>query len=106
MSFPIRLDCVFLRTLFTLPLLLAVFPAEMLLDSGEVPERSRRVVVDAGLLWANVHLLLDHIFVRSLPKLPWKIVTPPMKLQVLVPLETFVAYLADESVRRHKCGRR
>nr|GLL39250.1 hypothetical protein B296_00055650 [Ipomoea trifida] len=47
MSLQIRLDCIFLGALITLPLLLAVLPAEVLLDSGQIAESSRRVMVNA-----------------------------------------------------------
>lgn len=77
MGFPIRLDCVFLGAPVALPLLLAVFPAEMLLYSGEIAEGSRRMVVDARRLWADIHFLF-HLFARSLPEFPWKIMTSPV----------------------------
>ena len=99
-SFPIRLDSIFLRTLLTLPLFLSMFSAEMLLYSGEVSKSSRRVMVDAGLLGANINLLL-HLLVQSLLELPGKVVTPSVKLQILVSLETLVAYFADETVFCH-----
>lgn len=40
MSLPIRLDCVLLRALLAFPFLLAMFPAIVLLDPGEVTERT------------------------------------------------------------------
>jgi hypothetical protein len=73
------LNSVFLRTLLALPFLLAVFPAEVLLYSGEVTESSRVVVVDASFFRANIDLLSD-LFICPLPELPWKIVTPSVKL--------------------------
>ena len=66
MSFPIRHDSIFFGTFVAFPLLLSMFSAEMLLDSSLVPEGSTRVVVDTGLLRADVHFLLHLLLVRPL----------------------------------------
>lgn len=102
---PIGLHGVLLRATLALPLLLAVFSAEMLLYAGEIAERSLRIVVHARRLRTHVHSL-PHLIARSLPELPWQIVSTPVKLQVLVPLKSFVADLAHKSVRREKALRR
>jgi len=101
MSFPVRLHSVFLRAAFAFPRFLAVFSAEVLLDAGEVAQRPGRVVVDARWLGAHVHFL-PRFLAPSLPQLPRQVVTAPVKLQVLIALETFVTDLANETVRRHK----
>lgn len=105
-SFPIRLDCIFLGTFFTFPLLLTVLSTEVLFYTSEVSKSSRRIMVDATLLWTDVNFLLDNIFVWSLSKLPWKVVPSSVKLKILISLKTFVAYFTDESVCRHERLRR
>nr|GMD05825.1 protein FAR1-RELATED SEQUENCE 5-like [Ipomoea batatas] len=70
--FPIRLDSILLGALITLPFLLPMLSAKVFLDPSEVPESSRR--------------------------LPWQVVPSPVKLQVLVPLETLVADFAYEPI--------
>lgn len=99
-SFPIRLNCIFLGAFLAFPLLLTVLSAEVLFNSGEITQRSRRVMVDTRWFRADIHPL-PHLLARPLPQLPWQIVTSPVKLQILVPLKPFVANFAYESVRRH-----
>lgn len=101
MSFPIRLDRIFLGTFFALPFLLAMFSAEMFLDAGEVSQSSGRVMVNTSLLRTDIHFLLD-FFVGSLLQLPRKIVTSPVQLQILVSLKTLVAYFAYEPICSHQ----
>jgi hypothetical protein len=56
-----------------------VFPAEVLLYYSEVIESSRVVMMDTGFFKANIDLLSD-LFILPLLELPWKIVTPWVKL--------------------------
>lgn len=98
--FPVRLHGVFLRAPLAFKLLLPVFPAEMLLNSGEISERPRRIVVDAARLRADVYAL-PRLLARSLPEFPRQVVAAPVELQILVPLKPFVADLAHESVCSH-----
>ncbi|KAF5799289.1 hypothetical protein HanRHA438_Chr07g0312641 [Helianthus annuus] len=80
MSFPVRLNCILLGTFFTLPFLLTMLPAKMFLNSGEISECARRIVVDASFFGTNVDFLFYGLFVVPLLQLPWQIVTSPMKL--------------------------
>lgn len=100
MSFPIRLNGVFLRTLITLPLLFAVFPAVMFLDSSQITESAIRVVMNAARFRTYVHSF-PYFAIRSLPELPRQVVPSSVELEVLVSLETFVTDLTDEPVPCH-----
>ena len=66
MSFPIGHDSIFFGTFVAFPLLFSMFPAEMLLDSSQVPEGSSRVVVYACLLGTDVHFLFHLLLVCPL----------------------------------------
>lgn len=96
-GFPIRLNSILLSTTITLPVLLAVFTAEVLLDAGEIPKSSTWVMVDAGGFRAHIHPLS---FGSFLPELPWQIMPSSVQLQILVSLKPLPADLAHEPVRR------
>ena len=57
MGLPVGLDGVALGALLALPLLLAVFPTEVLLNTSQVSESSGRMVMNTSLLRANVDSL-------------------------------------------------
>lgn len=94
------MNSIFLGALVALPLLLSVFPTEVFFDSGEIAESSGRVMVHTSDFRADVYFFL-HFFAASLLKLPWKVVSPPVKLQVLVSLKALVAYLTNKPVCCH-----
>ncbi|KAH0467751.1 hypothetical protein IEQ34_002784 [Dendrobium chrysotoxum] len=101
MRLPIRLNGVLLRTLITLPFLLPMLPAEMLLNTSEVSKRTGGIMVNAGDFRAYVDLL-PHLLARSLLQFPWQIMPSSVKLKILISLEAFVADLTDEPICRHK----
>ena len=59
-------------------------------------------MMNARFLGAYVDLLL-HLFVGSLSELPGQVVPSSVQLEVLIPLESLVAYLTYESVCCHQC---
>lgn len=77
---PIRLNSIFLRTLFALKLLFAVLAAIVFLDSSEVSKGPRRIMVNTSLDRTYVYFLLYHLFVGPLLQLPWKVVATAMEL--------------------------
>jgi len=60
MCLPIRLNSVFLRTLFTLPLLFTVFAAVVFLDPSEVSKGPGGIMVYTSLDRTYVYFLLYH----------------------------------------------
>jgi len=101
MGFPIWLNCIFLGALVTFPLLLTVLSAEVLLDPSQVPQSPWWVMMHTICFWTHIHLL-PHLFARSLLQLPRQIVPSSVKLQVLVPLKSFVADLTNEPICSQK----
>lgn len=78
-----------------------MFPAEVFLNSREIAESSRWVMVNAAGLRAKVDFS-SNFLAALLLQLPWQIMASAMELKVLLSLKPFVAYFADESVRRHE----
>lgn len=99
MRFPIRLNSVFLWTLFTFPLLLAVFSAKVLLDSSQISQSPWWIMMHTRYFWTYIDLLSD-FFACSLLQLPWQVVSSSVKLKILISLKTLVADLTYESVFR------
>ena len=79
-SLPVRLNRILLRALITLPLLLTMLPAVMLLDPSQISEGSSWVMVHTSWFRAHVHLLPNLVLIRPLLKLPWKVMSPAMQL--------------------------
>lgn len=106
MGFVVRMNCVPFWAFLTDPLLVvAVLPPKMFLNPHEIAERVARVVVQAARLRAYEHPLFGD---RSFPlqQFPRHFVPAPVHLQILVPLETLVADLADVPVRFQQRFRR
>jgi len=104
-SFPIRLNRIYLWALFTFPLLLSMLSAVVFLDSCKIPEGPRGVVVNAWRFRANVGFLF-YLFTVPLLQLPGEVMAPPVKLQVLISLETLVTDLTNKSISGQKGLRR
>lgn len=102
MSLPIRLDGILLRTSVALPLLLPMLPGEVLFYACEITQSSGCIMVRAGDLGADIHLLLS-VGAASLLELPWQIMAPPVELEVLVSLEPLMADFTYVSVCRNEC---
>lgn len=100
MSFPVRLNSIAFRAFVTFPFFLTVLSAKVFLDSGKVTECPRGVVVYATCFWAHVHLF-PYLFTASLLEFPWKVVSSPVKLKILVSLKPFVTYFTHESICCH-----
>lgn len=102
-SLPIGLNSVTFATFLTLEFLFTMLPGVVLLDASEVAEGASRVMVDTSRLGAQVDLFLNLVFVGLLSQLPRQVVSSPMKLKILLPLESFVAHFAYETVCCHQC---
>lgn len=100
MGLPVGLNRITLRTLVALPFLLTVLPTEVFLDARKVSQRPGRIMMHAARLRADINPLPD-LFARPLSQLPGQVMASPVELQILVPLESFVADFAHETVGRH-----
>ena len=80
-------------------LVIAVLPAKVLLDPDEIAERVAGVVVQAAGLRAHKDPLLHLILYFPLQQFPRHLVSPPVHLQILVPLKSLVADLTHVPVR-------
>ena len=79
-----------------------MLPGEVFFYACEITQSSGGVVMRAGDLRADIHLLLS-VSAASLLELPWQIMTPPVELEVLVSLETLMADFTYVSVCRNEC---
>ena len=97
----IRLHGIGLGALRAYQILGPVLPVEVLLDPGDVAEGAGPVVVDAGGHGADVGLA-SRRRAAALLELPVDVVGAHVQLQVLIPLESLPAHLADVSARRQQ----
>jgi hypothetical protein len=59
------------------------------------------MMMDTGLFRADINTFF-YFFVSPLLELPWKVVSSPMELKVLISLKPFTAYFTQESVGGHE----
>lgn len=97
-SLPIRLNSINLGTFVTFPFFFTMFSAKMFLNSSKVTKCPRGMMMNTCWLRANIGFFLV-FFVVPLLQFPWKIMTSPMKLKILVPLKTLVTNLTHKSIR-------
>lgn len=104
-SFPIRLNSIFLRAFITFPFLLTMFTAEVFFNPSQVTKCPSRIMMNTARLRAYINPF-PNLSRCPLPQLPRQIMTSSMQLKILVSLKPFVTYLAHEPIRRHKRRRR